>query len=101
MGIALAGVIAGIGLLKLSWVVAPSEPQATTAPATSPAEETPDTPTEEERKEGSARSLSGILLLFSMAGFGLAVLCIGWLVKDIYDARPAWKTQKKYPKKRG
>ena len=100
MGLALAGVIAGIGLLKLSWWVAPASQQATTAAASSPVEKTPGDKSDDERKAASARSLAGILLLFSMAGFGLTVLCLGWVVIDIYRARPTWKTQTKYPKKR-
>ena len=100
IGLAVAGVIAGICLLKLSWVVSPDDQQTVSAAASSPAEKTPGNTPEDERQEASARSLSGILLLFSMAAFGLTVLCIGWLFVDIYNARPAWKTQKKYPKKR-
>jgi hypothetical protein len=98
IGIALAALIAGIGLLKLSWVVAPSEQK--TATTSSPVGQTPTDTPEDEDQEAGAQSLSGILLLFSMASFGLTGICIGWLVLDIYNARPAWKTEKKYPKKR-
>ena len=96
IGISLAAVIGGIALLKLSQVVYPSEKQKSTVAATAPDEQMPTKP----REEDTAQNLSGLLLLFAAASFGLAVICIGWLVVDIRNARPAWKTQKKYPKKR-
>ena len=96
---ALAALVAGLVLLVLSQLVKPA-PQPEAAPtASAPAE-----PAEPEPSPGgnetTAMNLSGLLLLFGAAGFLICIICIGWLVVEIRKARPAWKTQKKYPKMR-
>jgi hypothetical protein len=44
--------------------------------------------------------MSGMLLLFSMAGFVVTVIALGWVFYDIRRSRPKWKTQTKFPKRR-
>ncbi len=101
---ALLALAVGLALLILSWKVKPSEapePEApATAPATAPAGQPQDGDSSRSREEAAAENLSGLLLLFSAAGFLLCLICIGWLVVEIRKGRPAWKTQKKYPKMR-
>jgi hypothetical protein len=41
--------------------------------------------------------MAALLLLFSLMGFGVAVVAVGWIVYDIRASRPAWMTQTKYP----
>ena len=74
-------------------------PHASPAPATSDADDdsgTDDPPPTPARNP--ATSLSGILLMFSVACFLLTGVCIGWIVQAWRKSRPAWKTQTKYPK---
>jgi len=92
--IALAALAGGVLLLSLSLYVAPSG-EETQATAGAPSDELP-----QPAREQSAQNLSGLILLFGLALFALTVICIGWLVIEIYNARPAWKTQTKFPKKR-
>jgi len=98
IGIALLAVVAGIVLLKLSCYFSPDEKAepTTTASAPSSDQQTPD----KSPEEASAQNVAGLLLLFSMACFLLMVLCLGWVAINIYNSRPSWKTQTKYPKKR-
>lgn len=54
-------------------------------------------PTPAEKKLLAAQRFSGLLLLFSLMGFALGAICVGWVVYDIRRSRPAWMTQTKYP----
>jgi len=108
-GIALAGIAVGVLLMLLSRKVVHSAktPQASTAPsaATAPAApaEAPrpgKSPSEPPARETAAQSMSGFLFMFSLLSFGVTILCVGWIVVDIRRSRPAWKTQKKYPRRR-
>ena len=111
----LLSLIAAATLLVLSQVVVPADQAqtagagATTLPAATapagPADSTPDAPSDDrspsdKRSDAAATNLSGLLLLFSMAGFLLCLICIGWLVIEIRKNRPAWKRQTKFPKMR-
>jgi len=113
-GIALVGLVFGALLMFLSIKIARSDeaPQAstatapaTTAPAaTAPAapdgRSSPAVPTPAERAKAAAQSMSGLLLMISLLGFAVTIICIGWIVVNIHQSRPAWKTQTKYPKRR-
>jgi|WetSurMetagenome_2_1015567.scaffolds.fasta_scaffold437684_1 hypothetical protein len=99
--------LGGIVLLIVSQVVKPKvEPSAERpAPTTTSApadDSTPAFPGHPSRPRGdaAAQNLSGLLLLFGVAFFVLACICIGWLVREIQKSRPAWKRQTKYPKMR-
>ncbi|HSW45810.1 MAG TPA: hypothetical protein VLM89_09585 [Phycisphaerae bacterium] len=108
---------AGVLLLILSSVVirpfqqpAPSADQAAasapaaTAPASQPATPSNQTgktePTEKDHREASAENFRGLLILMGLISLGFGVICVGWIVYDIYRSRPAWKTQTKYPRRR-
>jgi len=98
-GLALGG---GVVLLVLSQTVKPSGPVGATATAPATGDEAAP-PTDEPaapEEETAAENMSGLLLLFSMAGFVLFIFFTGWIVLDIHNSRPAWKTQTKYPKRR-
>ena len=101
---ALLALAAGVALLIASRKVKTSDKPpvetATTVPATAPAPGSQDEAPSRSREEVAAQNLSGMLLLFSMGGFLVAIICIGWLVVLIRKARPAWKTQTKYPRMR-
>lgn len=104
---AIGSLVLGIVLLICSRLVSPDSPDASeqasataTAPADEAASESPPGGSESEDRQRAARNFSGFLLLFSMCGFVLCLVCIGWLVRDIRRARPAWKTQTKYPRMR-
>jgi len=94
----------GVTLLLLNRMVKlspePASDAAARPPTTAPASgaEKDDSPRQPE--DAATENLSGLLLLFSMAAFLVCAICIGWLVVEIRKARPAWKTQKKYPKMR-
>ena len=99
--LALAG---GVVLLLLSQYVKHK------TPATRPAETTATAPAEgpaapgrvprRSRSDAAAGSLSSLILLFSMACFVMFIVCMGWLIVEIRNARPAWKRQTKYPRMR-
>lgn len=104
--LALAG---GVALLVFSQLVKiPVERKASTpttamAPTTSPASETnggQDQDRLRKSKRAAANSLSGILLLFSAGCFVISAVCVGWLVTEIRQARPAWQRRQKYPQMR-
>ena len=100
---AVLALVGGITLLILSQLVkySAAPPSATaTAPATAPASEPQEDQPTRSRKEATAQSLSGLLLLFGAAGFVVCVVCIGWFVLEVRKARPAWKKQQKYPQMR-
>lgn len=96
----------GIALLLLSQYVkhkaATKTPVATTA--TLPADETvPPVPGRLPRRrqaDPAASTLSSLLLLFAMACFVSCCICIGWLVVEIRNSRPAWKRQTRFPRMR-
>ena len=108
-GIALAGIAAGVLLMVLSCKVAHSE-KTRQAPALAPVSAAPAAPADAPRPSGppsqpparetAAQSLSGLLFMFSLLAFAVPIICIGWIVVDIHRSRPAWKTQKKYPRRR-
>jgi hypothetical protein len=110
IGIAAGALAIGIGLLICSQLlfrsvreaaaVAASKPAASTpAPAAAPtsAPATPVKRSPAEQRAAANERMAGLLLLFSLMAFGLAVICVGWLVYDIRRSRPAWMTQTKYP----
>jgi len=113
-GVALAGIAVGALLMFLSATIESSEqtPQASavtpvaTAPATTaPAgpSRTPDPgapPSSPSPEKAAAQNMSGMLFLFSLVAFAVAIIGIGWIAVDIYQSRPAWKTQTKYPRRR-
>jgi hypothetical protein len=86
-------------------VVSITEKPATNplAASTRPAEASEDGPAPGSEDEGPrpardpAVSLSGILLMFSVACFLLTGVCVGWIVQVYRKSRPAWKTQTRYP----
>lgn len=96
IGAALLSVLAGVALIALSRVVmsAPAEEAMATAPASAPA----DAPPTPSRRELANQQLGGLVLIFGAAGILLGLIFIGWIVYDIHQSRPAWKTQKKYPR---
>ncbi len=102
----LAALVGGIALLWLSQYV--KHKAATTRPAeataTAPAEE-PAAPDSKDRprrsrSDAAASSLSSLILLFSMACFVVFIVCMGWLVVELRNARPAWKRQTRFPRMR-
>lgn len=108
IGIGIATLVAGIGLIVLSVKIAPAPKKTETAPpaaatatssapaATQPARES----NEERRSRASAQNMSNVVFMFGMIGLGVSVICAGWVVYDIRRSRPAWMTQTKYPRKR-
>jgi len=108
-GIAVAAFVVGITLLVLSQLVlssarkaaaetAETQPAGTTQPAVPAQTPTPSqTPAPVNTKLQAAQRMSGLLLLFSLMGFGLALICVGWIVYDVRRSRPAWMRQKKFP----
>lgn len=114
-GIALAGLIAGILLLFLSRWILPEKTNAaatqpatatqaaepTSQPATAPADSSPaGRKPAPDPQAAAARNMSGMLVLFSMMGFMVAIIAMGWIVYDVRASRPAWMRQKKYPVRR-
>ncbi|NLX12380.1 MAG: hypothetical protein GXY44_01830 [Phycisphaerales bacterium] len=89
--------VLGIGLLVLSQVIRPSTPTEQ-VPQTSTAPVDQDRPA--PGKDASAENLSNMMVLFGTAALIGSVVGIGWIVIDIRNSRPVWKTQTKFPKKR-
>jgi len=106
-GLAAAFVAAGAVLIYLNALVLRS-PEASdqhnaaaSVPATTaPADGGGPSPGPVDRRKAAAQSMSGLLLLLGLVALGFAGVCVGWVAYDIYRSRPAWKTQKKYPKRR-
>ena len=108
-GIVLAALVVGLGLLVLSRMIAPAGEPTSTAPVGEPTSTVPASAPAPGRGplpanppvpgRGAALNMSGLLLMFSLVSFAVAGIGIGWIVFDIRRSRPAWKTQKKYPKK--
>ncbi len=105
IGIGIATLVAGIGLIILSVKIAPAPKKTETTPpaatssaptATQPARES----NEERRSRASAQNMSNVVFMFGMISLGVSVICAGWVVYDIRRSRPAWMTQTKYPRKR-
>ncbi|HPD32266.1 MAG TPA: hypothetical protein PLL20_19910 [Phycisphaerae bacterium] len=104
----LLALVGGVVLLLLSRYIKhkplTSQPAAVTAsapaPATQPGPASPDRPLRRSRPEAAASGLSSLILLFSMACFMVFLICVGWVVVEIRNARPAWQRQTKYPKMR-
>lgn len=69
---------------------------AASAPASAPASRIPPI----DPKKATAQNMSNMLLLFSLVGFALTGVGIGWLVYQIRQSRPAWQKQQRYPKHR-
>lgn len=105
---ALLSLVGGVVLLFLSQYVKhrplTSQPAAATATAPAPAGEPeppgPDGLPRRSRPQAAASGLSSLILLFGMACFIVCVVCVGWAVVEIRNARPAWQRQTKYPKMR-
>lgn len=109
--IAAVALVAGIGLVVLSRTViasgknaaaqaAESQPASEPAPAAPAVPADPNAPLPHQqanRKAAAAQRMGGLLLLFSLMCFSVAVIAIGWIVYDIRRSRPAWMTQTKYP----
>jgi hypothetical protein len=112
VGLSAAFVAAGAVLIYLNSLVlrslevsdrqgATASAPAASAPATTaPADGGSPTPEPGDRRKAAAQSMSGLLLLLGLVGIGFGVVCVGWVVYDIYRSRPAWKTQTKYPRRR-
>lgn len=96
---AVGALIGGIALIALStWMrPQPIAPQVRTATTTMPTS-APSAPIDPKR--AAAQNLSGILMLFGLAGLLVAVVFVVLLVIDIRNSRPAWQTQQKYPRRR-
>lgn len=100
-GLALACIVAGAGSWMLrSWITRGlhepariSASQPTTAPA-APHERTPSP------EHVAAANMAGLLLMLSLLSFITGGICLGWIVWDIREARPAWKKQQKHPLRR-
>ena len=110
IGIAAGAVVFGVLLIILSqWALASAKasaqsqpaPATSTAPAstTAPAGPGPRAPSTPPKVIATQR-LAGLMLLFSLMSFGLAVVCVGWVIYDIRRSRPAWMTQTRYPVRR-
>ncbi|GMU22855.1 MAG: hypothetical protein AMXMBFR13_29390 [Phycisphaerae bacterium] len=95
IAMALGALAVGVTLLVLSGKVQPADTAPAAAPATAPADE--HRPTEAEI---TARNMSGILLLFGLVAILLSIVCVGWLVYDIRQSRPAWIRNPRYPQRR-
>lgn len=108
IGIGIAALAVGSGLIVLSLRIAPppKEAGASSAAATGPVGSGPAAtqPTHEQederRSRASAQNMSNLVFMFGMLSFGVAVICAGWVVYDIRRSRPAWKTQTKFPRRR-
>ncbi|HOW70831.1 MAG TPA: hypothetical protein PKY77_09540 [Phycisphaerae bacterium] len=108
IGIGIAALLVGIGLIVISFMIAPSpqEAEAASPAATLPASSAPATtqPTresqEESRRRASAQNMSNLVFMFGTLSFGVTAICAGWVVYDIRRSRPAWMTQTKFPRKR-
>ena len=112
VGLSAAFVAAGVVLIYLNSLVlgslgvsdqqgaTASAPAASAPASTAPADRGSPTPGPGDRRKAAAQSMSGLLLLLGLVGIGFGVVCVGWVVYDIYRSRPAWKTQKKYPRRR-
>jgi hypothetical protein len=104
---AAAALAAGVGLIVLSRHLGPTASTDTptdtptaTRPDTQPAVPTPGDDPAPVPQKSATDDLSGMMLMFGVAAVLVSVLCIGWIVVDIRNSRPAWKTQTKYPKRR-
>lgn len=107
LGLAGLGLAVGVILLFLSrQVVRQAAPPAATAPASAPSSDSGQpqqpghSPAEPLNRQAAAQNLSGFLFMFGLSSFGLTLLCLGWLAYDLYESRPAWKKQTKYPRMR-
>lgn len=98
---ALGALLAGAALIGFSMWLRPAPPQrpAPIVGATAPAS-APSTPPAPAARDDAARNLSGMILLLGLAGLLVAVVFVILLVVDIRNARPAWQTQQRYPRKR-
>jgi len=104
----LLALVGGAVLLWLSQYIKhrpiTSQPAEVTASAPAPADEpeapSPDHSPRRSRPEAAASGLSSLILLFSMACLVVCIICVGWAVVEIRNARPAWQRQSKYPKMR-
>ncbi len=96
----------GIALLVLSQFVKhkATTTQPVVAAATLPSDErgspAPGRLPRHRSANPAASTVSSLLLLFAMACFVSCCICIGWLVVEIRNSRPAWQRQTKYPKMR-
>jgi len=52
------------------------------------------------RQANPGMGMSGLLVLFGALSALLSVLCVGWLVYRYYQSIPAWKRQKRYPRRK-
>jgi len=75
-------------------------PQNTTRPAGQDPNQPLDPNTPAEQHKAMAQGLSGLLLMFGLLAIAVTIICAGWIVWDIRQSRPAWKTQTKYPRRR-
>ncbi len=120
-GLGLGALVVGLGLLALNRYIVSSAappPAPASAPAsTAPVEDesarsavpesettppgTPDgEPDPDATRRAAAANMASLLLMLSLMCFGVAVVCVGWIVYDIRSSRPVWQTQTRYPRRR-
>ena len=98
---ALVSLGVGLGLLVVSRIVSPPGKPGLPAPTTAPAPAPGPAPAKPPAPgRPAALNMSGLLLLLSLVFFAVTLVSVGWIVFDVRRCRPAWKTQKKYPRKR-
>lgn len=97
IGYTVLALVLGVGLIVLSQIIRPSAPPEQVAQTSSAPNDQDQSKT---RHDASAQNLSNMMVLFGTAALIGTVIGIGWIVIDIRNSRPAWKTQTKFPKKR-
>lgn len=97
IGYTVLSLVLGVGLLVLSQAIRPDSPPDEPQPTSTPPENQ-DRPAPAD--EAPAENLSNMMVLFGTAALIGTVIGIGWIVIDIRNSRPAWKTQTKFPRKR-
>lgn len=99
----LLALVVGVLLLIGSVMTRPEASNVSTSetqPVTQPAGDSSDGPDPQEQQEAAAANMSGMLLLFGSASLLLVIVCVGWGIIEVRKARPAWKTQTKFPRRR-
>jgi hypothetical protein len=79
---------------------APAASAPASAPTSAPANTKGRAPIPAEQSRAAAQNMSSMLMLIGLMGIVCGAICAGWVVYDVYRARPAWKTQTKYPRRR-
>lgn len=109
LGGAVGGLVGGVVLIYLHTVVLgvaekaePVAPPAAQDQQADPAGEAPasDLPSPKEQRRAIASNMGSLLFMLGLMSLGVTVICVGWIVWDIYHSQPAWKKQTKYPRRR-